>query len=104
MLYGGIGFQNSSTVMGYTELRATLACIACDLPATRKVCGFANFNSTFGSSKCMKQFVTSSFGCKPLYGGFDCNMWSVRDIVMHKQKAMECKHASKTLKKTRLWG
>ena len=53
VLYDGIHFQNVSSTLGYTNLRATLACIACDMPATRKVCGFANFNGTFGCSKCM---------------------------------------------------
>ena len=41
-LFSGITFQNPSAILGYTTLRATLACISCDLPATRKVCGFAN--------------------------------------------------------------
>ena len=94
LLYSGIRFHNVSSLLGYTNLRATLACIACDLPATRKVCGFANFNSTFGCSKCMKQFVTVSFGAKPQYGGYNCDRWNVRDVDMHRQKAFECKQAS----------
>ena len=71
-------------------MRATLACVACDLPATRKICGFSNFNATFGCSKCMKEFVTSTFGSKPLYGGFDCENWTARDIDRHKSKALKC--------------
>lgn len=46
-LYDGISFQNPATPLGYTDIRAVLACVACDLPDTHKVCGFANFNCTF---------------------------------------------------------
>lgn len=41
-LYQGI-YVNSST--GRVKIRAILMCIACDLPAIRKVCGFSNFNA-----------------------------------------------------------
>ena len=94
VLFSGIHFQNPSSLLGYTMLRATLACIVCDLPATRKVCGFANFNSKFGCSKCMKQFPTSSFGAKPDYSGYDWAKWLKRDIDNHRQKAIECKNAT----------
>ena len=47
------------------KIRAILTCITCDLPATRKICGFANFNALKGCSKCLKSFPTSQFGAKP---------------------------------------
>ena len=34
LLYDGVTFRNSSTLLGLTSMRATLACVACDLPAT----------------------------------------------------------------------
>ena len=80
VLFDGITFQNPSAILGYTTLRAMLLCITCDLPATRKVCGFSNFNGLYGCSKCMKKFVTATFGAKPLYGGFDCDNWIARDM------------------------
>lgn len=83
-LYQGITFQNPSSCLGFTTIRATLGCITCDLPATRKVCGFANFNGNFGCSKCLKNFVTPTFGSRPMYGGFDCENWRPRDIKVHK--------------------
>lgn len=83
-LYEGVTFQNSSSRLGFTTIRATLGCILCDLPATRKVCGFANFNGNFGCSKCMKSFATPVFGSKPVYAGFDCANWKLRDITVHK--------------------
>ena len=77
----------------WQTMRATLACVACDLPATRKICGFSNFNATFGCSKWMKEFVTSTFGSKLLYGGFDCENWTAWDIDTHKSKALKCQEA-----------
>ena len=56
------------------------------IPATRKVCGFTNFNGKFGCSKCMKEFVTPAFGSKTEYGGFDCDTWVPRDINSHRSK------------------
>lgn len=35
-LYDGISFQNPATPLGYTNISAVLACVACDLPATVK--------------------------------------------------------------------
>ena len=34
LLHDGVTFRNSSTLLGLTSMRATLACVACDLPAT----------------------------------------------------------------------
>jgi len=39
-----------------TTLRARLLCVACDVPAARKVCGFMGHNATQGCSKCTKKF------------------------------------------------
>ena len=69
-------------------MRTILACIACHLPSNRKVCGFWIFNATFGSLKCVKEFVTSAFGSKPLYGAFDCKKWTAQDIDIDKSKAL----------------
>ena len=94
LLYDGISFKNSSSLLGLTSIRATLTCIVCDLPATRKVCGFSNFNGTLGCSKCLKKFVTSSFGQKPQYGGFDCDHWVARDLSSHKLHASQYRDAN----------
>lgn len=83
-LYEGVTFKNPSSLLNITiTIRATLGCIVCDLPATRKVCGFANFNGNCGCSKCMKNFVTTAFGYKPSYAGFDCDNWTPRNIDTH---------------------
>ena len=83
-LYDGITFQNSSSLSGFTTIRSVIGCVACDLPATRKVCGFVNFNGNYGCSKCKKNFITSIFGNKPSYGGYDCDNWCSRDLSIHK--------------------
>ena len=51
--------QNISLVV-----RAALICVACDIPAARKVCGFMSHNALLGCSKCLKQFPTTSFMAK----------------------------------------
>ncbi len=80
-LYDGVTFQNSSSIAGYTTIRSVIGCVVCDLPAARKVCGFANFNANHGCSKCMKTFTTPTFGSKPSYGGYN---WCIRDITTHR--------------------
>ena len=37
-------------------VRCALLCVACDIPASRKVCGFLGHSATLGCSKCMKAF------------------------------------------------
>lgn len=73
-LYEGIYVNVSSRMV---KIRAILACITCDLPATRKTCGFSNFNGLKGCSKYIKSFPTASFGSKPDYSGFNCDSWPV---------------------------
>ena len=75
-------------------LRAVLACVTCDLPATRKMCGFSSYNAKFGCSKCMKEFPTSSFGCKPNYGEYNCTSWTNRNLSSHIVDAKKYKNAS----------
>lgn len=33
-----------------------MTCVTCDIPATRKVCGFLSFNAELGCNKCLKKF------------------------------------------------
>ena len=89
-LYQGIYVR---TPDGRVKIRAILSCITCDLPATRKVCGFSNYNAVKGCSKCLKSFPTARFGSKPDYSGFDCDLWPVREMSVHVQKATEARNA-----------
>lgn len=45
------------------QIRAVLLCVACDIPAGKKVCGFCAFGSDYGCSRCFHKFP-GSFGEK----------------------------------------
>ena len=92
-LYSGISIPNHTSLIGVTVLRAILSCIVCDLPATRKICGFLSQNAKKGCSKCTKEFITTSFGNKPNYAGYDCTNWKPRDLTTHILKCTEAKNA-----------
>ena len=51
-------------------IKLALSCITCDIPATRKVCGFLGHNATLGCNKCLKEFDVT-FGEKTDFSGFD---------------------------------
>ena len=93
-LYKGITFKNPSSLLSMTSIRAMLVAIMCDLPATRKVCGFANFNAIKGCSKCLKEFPTDSFGVKPDYSGYNVECWISRDASTHRREAKKAKSAT----------
>lgn len=66
-------------------------CVACDIPAARKCCGFKGHNANLGCSRCAKVFP-GSFGEKDM-SGFDRVQWPPRDIQKHKdvcKKLKEC--------------
>jgi len=61
-LWNGIQLRTSASLFGYTSLRCALTCVSSDLPATRKVCGFASHSAVMGCSKCKVKFKSGSFG------------------------------------------
>ena len=69
-------------------VRAALLCVACDIPAARKVAGFMGHNATFGCSRCSKRFPVASFGEKPDFSGFNRNSWPKRNAEEHRSTAM----------------
>lgn len=75
----------------YVLVRAALLCVACDIPAARKVCGFVGHQAYKGCSKCLKGFPTENFGDKADYSGFDRDSWTLRDLSSHRQHAFEHK-------------
>ena len=54
-----------------------LICNMCDMPATRKVCGFAGHSACHGCAKCLKQFPSDVFPNKLDYSGYiyDRDTW-----------------------------
>ena len=76
---------DASTVL----IRAALLCVACDIPAARKVCGFTGHSSLHACSRCFKEFPTDVFGEKPDYTGFDRDIWPPRSLEDHKKFALK---------------
>ncbi len=70
-------------------VRAALLCVACDIPAARKVCGFCGHNAFRGCSKCLKPFICDVFGQKSDYTGFNRNEWEPRMLDKHKEFAIK---------------
>lgn len=63
--------------------RVALSCVSCDIPASRKVCGFLGHNARFGCTKCMKPFKTCAPG-QTNYSGYDRNNWLLRSAEKHR--------------------
>ena len=89
--FSGVSLSCSSQtgMMFSATIRLALIGVLCDLPASRKVCGFCSFNATQGCNKCMKVFSTRSFGESPDYSGYNTQEWPVRELQMHKQKSYQ---------------
>lgn len=75
-------FCNDGTVV----FRCALLCVACDIPAGRKVCGFLSHNAHFACSRCFKRFP-GTFGNID-FSGFDRENWPKRDGKVHRRVAM----------------
>ena len=93
ILWKGIFFDLPTTPLP-VRIRAALLCVAADIPATRKVCGFTGHNSTKGCSKCLKQFNVV-VGQPTNYGGFDRETWPLRTNSHHRENS-ECHRFAKT--------
>ena len=75
-------------------VRAALLCVACDIPAARKVCGFPGHRAYHGCSKCLKTFPTDKFGETPDYSGFDRINWPARTLEAHREHVNDYKKAN----------
>ena len=61
--------------------KIALMCVACDIPAARKCCGFKGHSANYGCSRC-KKFFPGGIGCKD-FSGFDRASWPERDLQEH---------------------
>ena len=69
-----IHISSSSTVPDRLVVaRLAVVCTACDIPAIRKMCGFAGHSGTMGCSKCKRCFVHREWGID--YSGFEMTEW-----------------------------
>ena len=81
---------------GEKIVRCALLCVACDIPACRKVSGFLGHKALLGCSKCLKTFP-GTFE-KRDYSGFDRSNWPPRTIEQHRKNVeaiCKCKQITK---------
>ena len=92
-LWDGVQMQTPGNfILPSRTIRAALVYISCDLPATRKICGFYGIRAMYGCSKCLKCFP-STFGSNTDYSGFDRSEWQIRTSAAHHQHIQRCKDA-----------
>jgi len=73
-------------------VKCALLCVACDIPASRKVNGFLGHTAVRGCSKCLKEFP-GGIGQKD-YSGFDLSQWTPRSNAQHRKdvsSVLKCK-------------
>ncbi len=91
-LWDGVVMETARNVK--VLVRAALLCVACDIPAARKVCGFVGHGAYRGCSKCLLTFPTSEFGEKADYTNTNIDTWPTRTKEEHLKKAHEHKNCS----------
>ena len=97
-LYDGIALPCTSGVLKQRHIRACIACLAADIPASQKICCH---NTRLGCNKCYNEFLSenASFEDKPNYGGFNLEMWERRTNSKHRES---CDEIKATTNKTQL--
>ena len=84
-LWKGVRFcVNSRVIHSPIVGRCALLCVACDLPAGRKLCGFLSHSAKLGCSKCLKQFPGAVGSVN--YSGFDRACWPLRTDSVHRTR------------------
>lgn len=91
--------KTPQSIFKETTIRAILSCIVCDLPATRKVCGFLSYNARFDCSKCLKQFPKDDFTD---FSGYECEGWPQRNAETHVSKAKAAEEAESALARSKI--
>lgn len=69
-------------------IRAVIGCVTCDIPASRKLCGFLSHGANMGCNKCTKAFPSIGPGSRN-YAGFDRENWIMRSVENHKEHCKE---------------
>ena len=80
--------------------KIALMCVGCDIPATRKLCGFLGHSAILGCSKCSKHFP-GDFG-KRNYAGFDTENWIGRNLAEHRNNLTVIRRATTKTERERL--
>ena len=98
----GVRFNTAESPNYKLLFKAALMCVACDIPAARKCCGFKGHSANLGCSRCLKYFA-GGFGKKD-YSGFDRASWPIRTEIKHREtiakfKACNTSSATKNIEK-----
>ena len=72
-------------------IRAAVSCLACDIPAARKVGGFIGHRGRRGCSRCWKEFIAGTDYLD--YSGFDKQKWEPRSHAVHVWHAIQQKNS-----------
>ena len=79
-------------------VKVALSCVTCDIPATRKVCGFLSHHATKGCNKCSKEFPVRDN--RTYYYGFsNTEAWTARTREQH---IADIEEISKEVTKTKI--
>ena len=95
-LYYFNGLKLKSPYGSEITVQLALSCVSCDVPATRKLCGFLGHNARLGCNKCYKEFLTNESGY-PDYSGYDRSNWVPRTASQHHS---DCEKIKKEVTKT----
>lgn len=78
--------QVRGTVL-HLRVRLALSCVACDIPASRKLCGFLGHAAKLGCNKCLKEFkrVEVEGGHRTDFSGYDTQNWNPREVDSHRE-------------------
>ena len=82
------GFSVMSPQNIHITVRLALSCVTCDIPASRKVCGFLGHNAAMECNKCLKKFSVP-FAGPANFSGYDRDEWDERTKVNHHVSVQE---------------
>ena len=83
-------------------VRLALICVSCDIPATRKLCGFASHSASRGCSNCQKIFPSGVVENKLDFSGYERHDWEPRTHGLHLIHAKKYLEASTKSEQTKL--
>ena len=71
LLWDGVRIRHHDSPAIPELFKGALLCVACDIPASRKLCGFTGCQFKMGCNKCYKEFNVGGIGEPNDYSGFE---------------------------------
>jgi len=81
--YRGWQIPTNHPILKTVTVKLCIGCIVCDIPATRKLCGFLGHSAKRGCNKCLKEFPTNEFTGKNDCSGYNREEWELRTKEGH---------------------